>query len=274
MTRAFAIALTGLLYLPMTSQAQTDYEEQVRDFLETSGRMMLEPQGFLATYEVYTGSLKADADDDHWITLDGGEEYALLGVCDEDCEDIDLYLYDEKGNEIDSDAASDDFPIVLVYPSSRTRYRVQVNMYSCEVEPCYYAVGLYQGGGVVADPDDYQGQADHYLQTAYDALLAGDKYRLEESLYGDLDSSDDETFQVELQSGRPYTILGACDDDCEDMDLFLMDRNGNELASDTEVDSFPLVSITPSYTGTFQVRVKMYDCTLEPCFYSVGVYRR
>ena len=274
MTRAFTIALAGMVYLPMAGQAQTDYNEQVRDFLETSGRMMLEPQGLLATRDIYTGSLNANADESHWITLEGGEEYALLGVCDEDCEDIDLYLYDDNGREIDSDALSDDVPVVLVTPSARTSYRVQVNMYDCDVEPCYYAVGVYRGGGVVADPDDYQGQADHYLRTAYDALLADDKYRLEESLYGDLDSSDDETFRIQLRSGRSYAILGACDDDCEDMDLFLMDRNGNELDSDTEVDSFPLIAITPSYSGSYQVRVKMYECTVEPCFYSVGVYRR
>ena len=58
------------------------------------------------------------------------------------------------------------------------------------------------------------------------------------------------------------------------MDLFLLDRNGNELDSDTDVDSFPLVSFTPSYSGTYQVRVRMYECAVEPCFYSVGVYRR
>ena len=58
------------------------------------------------------------------------------------------------------------------------------------------------------------------------------------------------------------------------MDLFLLDRNRNELESDTDVDSFPLISFTPSYSGTYQVRVKMYECSIEPCFYSVGVYRR
>jgi hypothetical protein len=147
-------------------------------------------------------------------------------------------------------------------------------MYDCDVEPCFYAVGLYQGGGVVADPDDFRGRADHYLQTAYDALLGNDKYQFEESLYGDLDSSENKTFQIELRSGRSYAILGACDDDCEDMDLFLMDRGGNALEADADVDSFPLISFTSSYTGSYQVRAEMFACSVEPCFYSIGVYRR
>ena len=274
MTRVFAVALAGLIYLPMTVQAQTDYDHQVRSFLDTSGRIMLEPQGFQSTREIYTGSLSADSNVDHWITVDGGEEHAVLAVCDEDCSDIDLYIYDESGTLIDSDSSTDDVPVLLVTPPRRTRYRVQVTMYNCDVEPCFYAVGLYQGGGVVADADDFQGQADHYLQTAFDALLADDKYRMEESLYGNLYSSGDETFQIELGSGRPYAILGACDDDCGDLDLFLIDRNGNELDSDTEVDSFPMLSVTPSSSGTFTVRVEMFECSTEPCFFSVGVYRR
>lgn len=274
MTRVFAVALAGLMYLPMTVHAQTGYDQQVQSFLQTSGRMILEPQGLLATQEIYTGSLNVDSGEDHWITLEGGEEYALLGVCDQDCEDIDLFLYDEKGNEIDSDVLDDDVPVVLVSPSRRTRYRVQIKMYDCDVEPCFYAVGLYQGGGVVVDPDDFQGQADHYLATAYAALLANDKYQFVESLYGHLDSSENETFQIELRSGRSYSILGACDEDCEDMDLFLMDREGNALQADEDVDSFPLISFTPSYSGSYRVRVEMFDCSVGPCFYSIGVYRR
>jgi hypothetical protein len=122
MTRAFAVALAGLIYLPMTLQAQTDYDDQVRDFLDTSASIMLEPQGLTATHEVYTGSLDANAETEHWVTLDRGGEYALLAVCDEDCSDIDLYLYDEDGREIDSDASADDVPVFLVTPSRRTRY--------------------------------------------------------------------------------------------------------------------------------------------------------
>ena len=97
MTRALTIALAGMVYLPLAGQAQTDYAEQVRSFLETSGRIILQPQGLLATRDIFTDSLNANADEDHWITLEGGEHYALLGVCDADCEDSDLYLYDEKG---------------------------------------------------------------------------------------------------------------------------------------------------------------------------------
>ena len=206
--------------------------------------------------------------------MDGGTAHTLLGVCDEDCSDIDLYLYDEGGVLIDSDASTDDVPVLLVTPPRRGRYRVQVTMYDCQVEPCFYAVGLYQGGGAVAASDDFQGQAAHYLQTAFDALLADDKYRMQESLYDNLYSSGDETFQIQLESGGPYTILGACDDDYGDLDLHLMDRNGNELDADTDVDSFPMLSVTPSSAGTCTVRVEMFECSVEPCFFSVGVYRR
>ncbi len=273
MTRAFAVALAGLIYLPMTVHAQTDYDDQVRDFLATSGRIILEPQGFQSTHEVYTGSLAANSDIDHWITMAAGEEQAVLAVCDEDCSDIDLYKYDEEGVVIDSDASTDDVPVLPVTPRTRGRYRVQVTMYDCEIGPCFYAVGVYQGGGSVVGSDDYRGQADHYLHTAFDALLADDKYKIVESLYGNLYSSGDETFQVEMRTGNSYAMLGACDDDCGDMDLFLMDRGGNKLDSDTAVDSFPMLNFTPSASGTYTVRVEMFECSTKPCFFSVGVYQ-
>ena len=274
MTRVFAIALAGLTSLPIAAFAQTDYDQQVQDFLRSSGETILETQGLYPTDEVYTGSLDADSDEDYWVTVQGGQEYAFLGVCDIDCSDIDLYVYDEKGGEVGSDATADDVPVVHVSPRTRTSYRVRVDMFDCDVEPCFYAVGLYQEGGSAGNSGDYQGQADRYLQDAYDALLADDTYRFEHSLYGDLNSSGDETFQIQMRSGRSYAVLGACDDDCTDMDLFLEDRNGKEIASDVETDSFPLMTITAPYSGTFDVRVRMYECTAEPCFFSVGVYGR
>jgi len=58
--------------------------------------------------------------------LQGEDIYAS---CDEDCLDLDLYLYTELGVLVDSDEAVDSFPIVTA-PYDGT-FAVQVTMPSC-----------------------------------------------------------------------------------------------------------------------------------------------
>ena len=55
----------------------------------------------------------------------------------------DLELFDANSNSLDSDYEVDDAPLVRFTPSSGGRYRVHVYLASCEVEPCYYGVGVY-----------------------------------------------------------------------------------------------------------------------------------
>ena len=93
--------------------------------------------------EVYQGSLDDDESDNLNVTLRGGVRYAFLGVCDNDCSDVDLRLFDEDGDEVDSDVRTDDWPIVEVTPGHTARYRLKVIMASCSVSPCFYGVGMY-----------------------------------------------------------------------------------------------------------------------------------
>ncbi len=41
------------------------------------------------------------------INLRKGRSYALVGVCDEDCGDLDFHLYDENGKLVDKDVETD-----------------------------------------------------------------------------------------------------------------------------------------------------------------------
>ncbi len=76
----------------------------------------------------------------HTVALRGGVEYAFVGACDRDCSDLDLQLFDENGNLIDSDLLGDDVPVVTVVPEWTGRFYVKVIMASCSVSPCGYTV--------------------------------------------------------------------------------------------------------------------------------------
>ncbi len=100
-------------------------------------------EGFIQTHEMHSGSLDAEGSEDYYVRLRGGLTYALLGVCDEDCDDIDLAIYDENGDQIDADYKTDDVPLVRVAPWQSGQFRVHVYMASCHTAPCFYGVGVF-----------------------------------------------------------------------------------------------------------------------------------
>jgi hypothetical protein len=100
-------------------------------------------EGYARTHELKSGSLDDDESEYFTLELDAGRHYALLGVCDEDCTDVDLRLYDENGNEVDSDVEMDDYPVVEVRPLRTARFRVKVVMSTCSTSPCFYGVGVF-----------------------------------------------------------------------------------------------------------------------------------
>jgi hypothetical protein len=77
------------------------------------------------------------------VTLRAHTSYGFVGVCDQDCGDIDLYLFDSAGNSIDSDTGPDDTPIVVVTPKYTGSFRLYVKMVQCNNNPCRWGVGLY-----------------------------------------------------------------------------------------------------------------------------------
>lgn len=69
-----------------------------------------------------------------------------------------------------------------------------------------------------------------------------------------------------LRGGQTYAFFGACDDDCSDVDIIVEDENGIEVGSDTLVDDYPVVVITPRYDGPFTARILLVNCQIEPCY--------
>lgn len=104
----------------------------------------LADRGYEETGDVYEGALDDDEEEDIWVTLRRNRSYSILSVCDEDCSDIDLFLYDDDGDQIDSDVSINEVPVVRETPNRTGEYRIRVRMYSCSTEPCYYAVGIYE----------------------------------------------------------------------------------------------------------------------------------
>ncbi len=89
------------------------------------------------------GRLIHGASETYTVTLEAGRTYILMGVCDEDCLDLDMELYDGYGNLISRDDSEDDVPTVEVSVTNGGDFTLQVTMFECNENPCYYGVGLY-----------------------------------------------------------------------------------------------------------------------------------
>jgi hypothetical protein len=81
--------------------------------------------------------------------------------------------------------------------------------------------------------------------------------------------------EVTLQGGVEYFFAGACDQDCNDLDLRLyLSEDFEEVAADIETDDVPLLSFTAPSSGAYLLGVDMADCEEEICYYGVRVFQK
>jgi hypothetical protein len=88
---------------------------------------------------------------------------------------------------------------------------------------------------------------------------------------GSLRAHQTRIMPVTLDEGVTYKVIGTCDRDCTDLDLELRLLDGTVVSSDVKTDDYPMVTVTPSRGGKFNIVVSMAACSVEPCWFGVGV---
>jgi hypothetical protein len=269
---AFLLALA----LPLSLSAQS-YAERTRGYLNSYVSNNF--GGWSNATDIAEGSLRESETTDWDVDLNRGQEYVAVAACDQDCDDIDLYIIDPSGNEVASDVSVDDFPTVRFTASRGGIFKVRVRMYSCNVEPCFYALrfvtqgarnsmgnsgGNRGGGGGSSYAERTMGYLNAYVSQNFSGWENATR-----TAEGSLDEGETEDWDVQLNRGTEYIAVAACDQDCDDIDLYVIDPSGSEVASDVSVDDFPTVRFTARRGGTYQVRVRMYSCSVEPCYYAM-----
>jgi hypothetical protein len=76
------------------------------------------------------------------VTLYKGNTYILLGCADGDTVDLDLRLYNDKGEYVDGDKSPDPKPFVSVEPSVTGEYALQALVYKGPDAPTDFAVAI------------------------------------------------------------------------------------------------------------------------------------
>lgn len=134
--------IQSLAQQPAAQQGQPDYRAQILGRLGEVERVVV-AQGFQRIGEPSVGQLRQGGTFNVPATLETGADYRIIGVCDADCGDLDLSLFDQSSNLISEDNLVDATPIVEVSPQWTGPFTVQARMHQCTVEPCYYALVLY-----------------------------------------------------------------------------------------------------------------------------------
>jgi hypothetical protein len=143
MNRGVLVCLVATaLAAPGSARAQNQWERVVRGQIRQHSQFLTD-KGYEMSSDVYQGRIENHDSEYLTITLHPGTTYAFLGVCDQDCHDIDLRLFDPDGDEVDSDIGTDDWPVVNIVPRVTGKYRVKVIMASCAKNPCYYGIGVF-----------------------------------------------------------------------------------------------------------------------------------
>lgn len=146
MRTALVSAVVATLVGVAPAVAQNTYQQQIRNQLSRHSENA-RSHGYNSDRDPIYGSLADDANDQLRINLNGGTRYVIIGVCDNDCSDIDLRLFAPDGTKVIEDIATDDYPTLEFVAPTTGVYRLSVEMANCRQSPCYYGVQVYSAGG-------------------------------------------------------------------------------------------------------------------------------
>lgn len=132
--------------------------------------------------------------------------------------------------------------------------------------------GMQEVGDVI---EGFSGQLDGYLDNYQQNLAAGFGASGVRDVITGLQAGNSYTWDLgSLQGGQTYMILGACDQDCTDVDLFVMDSRGQQIGQDIALDDHPQITLTPGRNERFTVRIQLVNCEVEPCYVAGRVVQR
>lgn len=102
----------------------------------------IEEEMFLTATSRYEDDMAQGAQTAVFFQVEPGREAVVVGVCDELCSDINLYVRDPNGNEVGRDVGADDVPVVTVPAGRGGQYTYQIEMARCSGR-CHWGVRVY-----------------------------------------------------------------------------------------------------------------------------------
>ncbi len=95
-----------------------------------------------------------------------------------------------------------------------------------------------------------------------------------EAVVDTLKTGNSTTLTMKVRKGLEYVVFGACDNDCDDLDLFAFGARGEEIARDIEPDDYPVLQFRARKGGALTIRVELVGCATKRCVFGVQTYVR
>ncbi|MCX6646893.1 MAG: hypothetical protein NTY09_11170 [bacterium] len=211
-------------------------------------------------YEVFYSNVdRIDTDNSvsYYYDLEPGNYY-FVAEGGEDTEDLDMYVYDEDGNEIVSDELDDNYPMCEVLVNESTSIEVEVIAYSFsghEDSDYFCFVAAIEPGNAAPDTNasDTDEIIDYWTNWAEDS-----DYNVIYTDSGELGVDDSDTYDFELDSGH-YYIYAESLEDADDIDMFVYGSDGEVIISDELSDNYPICEFDLRRADEVQIKISSYD---------------
>lgn len=139
LSKIIAVLMAGLVAFVPAAQANKITEEQM-----DMASLFLLADGYVQSHKDKVDMLIEGEEDSYTYDLKKGGKYRFVGVCDDDCEDLDLEVYDKNGRLVGIDYDNDDAPIVGVKAAYTGKYKLVVSLEHCSTILCDYRVRAFQ----------------------------------------------------------------------------------------------------------------------------------
>ena len=221
--------------------------------------------GFEEVGEENRGALLTDQAITVPLTLVGGMDYRVVGVCDMDCFDLDLALLDPDGMEAASDFLEDALPILAFVPDSTMDYQVEVIMVACAVEPCSFRIATF-----AKEKGDAAGRTTFSGEMVFQETIRGELESKDQQLSGayldihEIEVRAGQRLIVDLRSEDFDTLLrvfrpDGVGDESDDYGLETNHSRIEILALADGVYSIQVTSFSPGSSGGYVLQIAVVE---------------
>lgn len=119
-----------------------EYQKQATVRLLAFG-IVLKDEGWQITGHQKNGTLGSDARTALEVNLSPGN-YMAVGVCDNDCKDLDIYTFGPGDAELGRDIETDAEAVVPFTVSDSGQHVIGASMESCEAAVCAYRLQIFE----------------------------------------------------------------------------------------------------------------------------------
>jgi hypothetical protein len=202
------------------------------------------------------------------LRLEGGMCYRVIAVGGEGVEDLEIQML-QGSSQVAGDNAVASEAVASYCATSVMPVRLRLRMASGAGEVAY---SIFTGGSQhgVRRPGEpatatfpVGGEGDDYLARqirSHHGRVGQGRRGASEVFRASLRTSQERSFAIPLEAGRCYTFVAVGSPSVRDLDLYFLDPNGMELASETGPENHAVLETSPCprWSGTYTLRLRAF----------------